>query len=281
MRVRRSLERPDAVVARSGGVAGPQRDGLPDPVGAAVARGFPRDRRRGRGSEKAGRRRDRRPGPWLLRRRGRRRGRQCLRRGRATAPLRRRGRSFDTGELLEGRQVNEGEPPFRSPDAKLPQILREAVLERGNLQATTCEEAYSLGDVIVVNVHLDVEDRVAESVEGIRVGSPASRLPYARLGATCGRTHSSWLRRPCQWGRASGWCSGSSGKSVAGVRSRSPFCSRTRTSESCPARATSTRSWLSDGRSPASTRSPPGASAPFSRRSSTSTATLSGSWATR
>jgi UDP-N-acetyl-D-glucosamine dehydrogenase len=79
-------------------------------------------------------------------------------------------------------KVNEGEPPFRSPDAKLPQILREAVLERGNLRATTCEEAYSLADVIVVDVHLDVEDRVAESVEGIRVGLAGFQAAIRTIG---------------------------------------------------------------------------------------------------
>ena len=79
-------------------------------------------------------------------------------------------------------KINEGEPPFRSPDTKLPEILREAVLERGNLRATTCEEAYALADVIVVDVHLDVEDRAAESVDGIRVGLAGFEAAMRTIG---------------------------------------------------------------------------------------------------
>jgi nucleotide sugar dehydrogenase len=66
-------------------------------------------------------------------------------------------------------KINEGQPPFRSPDAMLPPLFREAVHERKNLRATTCEAAYSLADVIIVDVHLDVEDRAVEDVEEIRV----------------------------------------------------------------------------------------------------------------
>jgi len=67
-------------------------------------------------------------------------------------------------------KINDGEPPFRSPDAKLPPLFREAVQERENLRATTCEAAYALADVIIVDVHLDVEDRVVQGAEEIRVG---------------------------------------------------------------------------------------------------------------
>jgi UDP-N-acetyl-D-glucosamine dehydrogenase len=78
-------------------------------------------------------------------------------------------------------KINEGEPPFRSPDAKLPPLFREAV-ERGNLRATTCEEAYSLADVIIVDVHLDVEDRVVQGAEEIRVDLAAFEAAIHTVG---------------------------------------------------------------------------------------------------
>ncbi len=79
-------------------------------------------------------------------------------------------------------KINEGEPPFRTPDAKLPAILREAVQERENLRATTCEEAYSLADVIIVDVPLDVEDRVAQGAQEIRVGLAAFEAAVHTIG---------------------------------------------------------------------------------------------------
>ena len=66
-------------------------------------------------------------------------------------------------------KINEGNPPFRSPDQTLTELFHQTVHERGNLRATTCEEAYALADVVVVDVHLDVENRVAERADEIRV----------------------------------------------------------------------------------------------------------------
>ena len=79
-------------------------------------------------------------------------------------------------------KINDGEPPFRSPDAELPAILREAVQDRRNLQATTCEEAYGLADVIIVDVHLDVEDRVVHGAEEIRVGLAGFEAAVRTIG---------------------------------------------------------------------------------------------------
>jgi UDP-N-acetyl-D-glucosamine dehydrogenase len=66
-------------------------------------------------------------------------------------------------------KVNRGEAPFRSPDPKLPPMFHKAVHERQNLRATTCVEAYALADVIIVDVHLDVEDRLVEQAGEIEV----------------------------------------------------------------------------------------------------------------
>jgi UDP-N-acetyl-D-glucosamine dehydrogenase len=53
-------------------------------------------------------------------------------------------------------KIRAGVPPIDSVDAQLAQLTHEAVHEHRNLHATTCEEAFSLADVIIVDVQLDV-----------------------------------------------------------------------------------------------------------------------------
>jgi nucleotide sugar dehydrogenase len=65
--------------------------------------------------------------------------------------------------------INAGVSPVGAVDPLLAAMTRKAA-ERGNLAATTCVEAYGLADVIVVDVHLDVETRVPEAPDAIRVG---------------------------------------------------------------------------------------------------------------
>jgi nucleotide sugar dehydrogenase len=81
-------------------------------------------------------------------------------------------------------KINEGELPVRSPDARLAATLRQAVLERSNLRATTCEEAYSLADVIVVDIDLGVEDRVPETADEIRVAVAGLEAALRTIGRT-------------------------------------------------------------------------------------------------
>ncbi len=64
---------------------------------------------------------------------------------------------------------NRGESPIRSPDPDLSRLIRESVLLRRNLCATSVEEAYTLADVIVVDVQLDVKDRTAKSSSKIEI----------------------------------------------------------------------------------------------------------------
>jgi nucleotide sugar dehydrogenase len=66
-------------------------------------------------------------------------------------------------------KVAAGETPIVSPDQDLPQMLHAAVCEVGNLAATTCEEAYALADVIVVDVPLSVGERTVESPQDITI----------------------------------------------------------------------------------------------------------------
>jgi nucleotide sugar dehydrogenase len=52
-------------------------------------------------------------------------------------------------------KVNAGASPIVSTDPELARLTQAAVHGARNLRATTCDEAYSLADVIVVDVHLD------------------------------------------------------------------------------------------------------------------------------
>jgi nucleotide sugar dehydrogenase len=65
-------------------------------------------------------------------------------------------------------KVAAGIPPVASTDPELDRLTRSGVHEVGNLHATTCEDAYALADVIVVDVHLDAHAGDGED-GGIRV----------------------------------------------------------------------------------------------------------------
>jgi nucleotide sugar dehydrogenase len=65
-------------------------------------------------------------------------------------------------------RFNEGSAPFGSPDPDFDRLVRAGVA-RGNLCATASEEAYSLADVIVVDVQLDVIKRDVQSPEDIQI----------------------------------------------------------------------------------------------------------------
>lgn len=56
-------------------------------------------------------------------------------------------------------KLNQGEVPVGSSDPELSKLTSHAVLEVGNLQATSSEEAYSLADIVIVDVPLDIADR--------------------------------------------------------------------------------------------------------------------------
>jgi nucleotide sugar dehydrogenase len=66
-------------------------------------------------------------------------------------------------------RINAGLTPIASTDTELARLTHAAVHDAGNLHATTCESAYSLADVIVVDVHLDAEGNPETPRLGIRV----------------------------------------------------------------------------------------------------------------
>jgi UDP-N-acetyl-D-glucosamine dehydrogenase len=66
-------------------------------------------------------------------------------------------------------RINAGEVPISSPDPVLTQLTQDAVLNTRNLEATSAEEAYSLADVIVMDLPLDIADRFAASPQDLDV----------------------------------------------------------------------------------------------------------------
>lgn len=53
-------------------------------------------------------------------------------------------------------KLKAGEPTVVSPDLELARVTREAACATRTLTATSCEDAYDLADVILVDIHLDV-----------------------------------------------------------------------------------------------------------------------------
>ena len=82
------------------------------------------------------------------------------------------------GSYWKVAKINAGEAPIGSPDPALRALIADGARVTGNLRATTYEEAYGLGDVIVVDLPLDVTEwRGGAEIE---VGLP---LFEAALGA--------------------------------------------------------------------------------------------------
>jgi nucleotide sugar dehydrogenase len=79
-------------------------------------------------------------------------------------------------------RINKGEVPIGSPDPALSQLIEGAVRE-GNLAATSSEEAYSLADMIIVDLPLDVSDRFIAKPDDVEI-----RLePFERAMRSIGR----------------------------------------------------------------------------------------------
>jgi len=80
--------------------------------------------------------------------------------------------------------VAMGEVPVDSPDPELPRLVREAVLVTGNLMATAFGDVYSLADVIVMDVPLNVDDRFEYGSGNIGVGLESLRSAARAIGKT-------------------------------------------------------------------------------------------------
>lgn len=66
-------------------------------------------------------------------------------------------------------RISRGEVPIASPDDELTRLIADGVRISRNLVAAVSERAYSLADVVVVDLPLDVTERFAESVDAIDV----------------------------------------------------------------------------------------------------------------
>lgn len=80
-------------------------------------------------------------------------------------------------------KINSGDVPIQSPDKDLERLIHQAVCETGNLVATTCDEAYGLGDVIVVDVPLSVQERVIEDHQPVHIELSAFEGAIETVGA--------------------------------------------------------------------------------------------------
>jgi nucleotide sugar dehydrogenase len=79
-------------------------------------------------------------------------------------------------------KVRDGLPPVDSVDAQLAQLTYRAVHTHRNLNATTCEEAFALADVIIVDVQLDARLPAPDSEISVDLDG------FTRAIRTIGRT---------------------------------------------------------------------------------------------
>jgi UDP-N-acetyl-D-glucosamine dehydrogenase len=77
------------------------------------------------------------------------------------------------GTFWKVARLNEGATGVVSPDERLPRMIRRAVLDRGNLIATASQEAYSLADYVVVDVQLDVTNRLTAATDEVSINLEA------------------------------------------------------------------------------------------------------------
>lgn len=78
--------------------------------------------------------------------------------------------------------INQGKIPFACPDEALKAAVREAVLHRRNLQATSDEAIYAQADFIIMDVHLDAE-RTAAVRQDIRLNVKPIEAAARSVGA--------------------------------------------------------------------------------------------------
>jgi nucleotide sugar dehydrogenase len=77
--------------------------------------------------------------------------------------------------------LNAGRAPIASPDPALAGLIAEGVACH-SLFATTCEDAYEIANVIIVDVHLDAANRVGGAETDIDVGLASFRSAVQTVG---------------------------------------------------------------------------------------------------
>lgn len=79
-------------------------------------------------------------------------------------------------------KINDGKEPITSPDPKLADLIYKAVHQSDNLVATVAEAVYSLADVIVVDVPLDVQHKAGSSYKKIKVELSSVKAAFQVIG---------------------------------------------------------------------------------------------------
>ncbi len=79
-------------------------------------------------------------------------------------------------------KLGQGLSPVASPDPELDRLLQDALCVTGNLHATATEAAYALADVIVVDMPLDVHDRVGSGPGQVRIHLSAFESAIRSIG---------------------------------------------------------------------------------------------------
>ena len=79
-------------------------------------------------------------------------------------------------------RLNSGIVPMGSPDPELSRLTHRTVHETGNLLATSSEKAYSLADIIVVDVTLDIRDRTVFAPAEIDIGLDSFKAAIQAIG---------------------------------------------------------------------------------------------------
>ncbi len=78
--------------------------------------------------------------------------------------------------------INEGLCPVVSEDEKLVSVIQNHVKNHENLTVTASNEVYSLGNIIVVDVHLDVRDRIFAGVGNIDTSIESFKKAIETIG---------------------------------------------------------------------------------------------------
>lgn len=79
-------------------------------------------------------------------------------------------------------KLKEGSTPFSSPDTELSKLIYESVHKRCNLCVTTSAAAYSIADIIAVDVPLDVLNRLPRDKADIKINLEVFKSAIREIG---------------------------------------------------------------------------------------------------
>ncbi len=80
-------------------------------------------------------------------------------------------------------KLKAGQPTVVSPDVELVRVTRDAACRTRTLTATSCEDAYDLADVILVDIHLDVTGVQGEDLSAVGVDLGGFEVAMRTIGS--------------------------------------------------------------------------------------------------